>query len=599
MAYVALARKYRPAHFAEIVGQEHVVRTLQNSIRLDRVHHAFLFTGARGVGKTTTARVLACALNSEGGPTPEPRLDSPVCQEIMRGDNPDVIEIDGASNTGVDNIRELREATRYMPQRGGYKIYIIDEVHMLSHAAFNALLKTLEEPPAHVKFIFATTEPQKIPATILSRCQRFDFRKVGVMALTQHFRSILDKEEISLGPAAIDAVVREAQGSVRDGLSLLDQFLSYVGGEANDAQVIEALGLVDRQTIFDWMDTIIERDPKELLHQIAEIDRRGRDLADAAGLLVEHLRDLMVVKVVKEPEHLVLDRSEGELEALNSQAQRCQRSQLQRYFSLAVEVTEDVGRSMHPRITLEMGLLRLLEVESAPDLTNLLQRLDDLTRGHHGTQGSSARPQGSQKDLGSKPSLPSLKTTLAVAPTEEQNKREVLVPEGSSVAKAALTEPGEDTAAGVRGSKQSSEGVVEWSKVVELIKERRPALGSVLEHGHVISFGPKRVELGFKDGTFYWDSVRKVEHRQLLEDTLREMLEAKTQLVLNVLDEGDERLGLTLASSMDLERQNRLEALEEGARNHPTVKNACAILEAKVLEIETHGDAGSASDPTN
>ena len=194
MSYLALARKYRPQTFADIVGQEHVVRTLQNSIKMDRVHHAFLFTGARGVGKTTTARILAAALNAEAGPSLEPSSDDPICAEIAAGSCPDLREIDGASNNGVDNIRELIDNARYLPSRARYKIYIIDEVHMLSKGAFNALLKILEEPPPHVKFMFATTEPQKIPVTILSRCQRFDFRKVSVGQLTNHLKNVLEKE---------------------------------------------------------------------------------------------------------------------------------------------------------------------------------------------------------------------------------------------------------------------------------------------------------------------------------------------------------------------------------------------------------------------
>ena len=350
MSYLVLARKYRPSTFDDLIGQEHVIRTLQNAINLNRVHHAFLFTGARGVGKTTAARILARALNCEKGPTPTPCGECPACIEIGSSTSPDVLEIDGASNTGVDNVRELRENVRYLPSRGKYKLYIIDEVHMLSQAAFNALLKTLEEPPEHVKFIFATTEPQKIPVTILSRCQRFDFRRVGAEQLTRHLSEILTKEGLQLGGESLGYIVREAQGSVRDSLSLLEQVLSYGGGEnLDDSLVIEALGVVDRQTIFQVCDTILQKQGSSLLDLIAEIDARGHDMTDVAGLIVEHLRDLMVVKVSDSASKVLGERSPAELEALTTQADGVDKALLHRLFSLAVRVAEDVSRSFHAR----------------------------------------------------------------------------------------------------------------------------------------------------------------------------------------------------------------------------------------------------------
>ena len=308
MSYLVLARKYRPGNFSDIIGQEHVVRTLENAIRMDRVHHAFLFTGARGVGKTTSARALARALNCDKGPTSDPCGECPSCREITQGISPDVIEIDGASNRGVGDVRELRESVRYLPSKGRYKLYIIDEVHMLTTEAFNALLKTLEEPPEHVKFIFATTEPQKIPVTILSRCQRFDFRRVGLPVLVEHLRGILAKEGVELSAGALTTIAREAQGSVRDAMSLLDQVLSYAGEELNDAAVTQALGVVDRQAIFELADAIFSRNAPKVLDSVAEVEARGHDLSDLVTLLVEHLRDVMVVKLVENPGPVVVPR---------------------------------------------------------------------------------------------------------------------------------------------------------------------------------------------------------------------------------------------------------------------------------------------------
>jgi DNA polymerase-3 subunit gamma/tau len=251
VSYLVLARKYRPQRFDDLAGQEHVARTLTNAIALDRVHHAFLFTGARGIGKTSAARILAKALCCEKGPTANPCGTCSICQSIVNGQSVDVLEIDGASNTGVDDVRTLREGVRYLPAEARKKVYIIDEVHMLSTSAFNALLKTLEEPPAHVVFIFATTEAHKIPATILSRCQRYDFKLLSTSALTDHLARILTAEGIDHEPEAVRLLAREAAGSVRDGLSLLDQVLAYVGKDKlTRERVAEVLGVADRSLLF-------------------------------------------------------------------------------------------------------------------------------------------------------------------------------------------------------------------------------------------------------------------------------------------------------------------------------------------------------------
>ena len=369
---------------------------------MDRVHHAFLFTGARGVGKTTTARILAAALNAEKGPSLEPPADDPICAEIAAGTCTDLFEIDGASNNGVDNIRELRENVRFLPGRARYKIYIIDEVHMLSKGAFNALLKTLEEPPPHVKFIFATTEPQKIPVTILSRCQRFDFRKVSMGQLTNHLKKVLELEALELGPQAIHAVVREAQGSVRDAMSLLDQVLSFTGGTPDDAAVIEALGIVDRQTIFELFQALLDKNADTILSAVENIDARGHDLADVCTLLVEHVRDLMVFKSTKEPQKVLSDRSPGELENLAKQADLCGVAQLHRVFAMVVDMAETVTHSSFQRVSLEMGLLRILEVEPAARVEELLHRVDQLLEGGvpnaPGKPDARPAPQPASKD---------------------------------------------------------------------------------------------------------------------------------------------------------------------------------------------------------
>ncbi|HEY5282887.1 MAG TPA: DNA polymerase III subunit gamma/tau, partial [Polyangia bacterium] len=306
MSYLVLARKYRPQRFDDLAGQEHVARTLTNAIAMDRVHHAFLFTGARGIGKTSAARILAKALCCEKGPTANPCGACAICLSIASGQSVDVLEIDGASNTGVDDVRTLREGVRYLPAEARKKVYIIDEVHMLSTNAFNALLKTLEEPPAHVVFIFATTEAHKIPATILSRCQRYDFKLLSTSALTDHLTRILAAEAIDHEPDAVRLLAREAAGSVRDGLSLLDQVLAYVGKDKlTRERVAEVLGVADRSLLFHLASAVLDHDVAAVLRSLAEAVDRGVDLVQLARSFLGLLHDLEVVALVPDAADLI------------------------------------------------------------------------------------------------------------------------------------------------------------------------------------------------------------------------------------------------------------------------------------------------------
>src|SRR3989338_6752580 len=264
MTYQVLARKYRPQTFSEVIGQEHITSTLQNSLTSKRIHHAYLFTGARGIGKTTVARLLAKALNCEVSSAIEPCNQCRSCQDITSGSSLDVQEIDGASNTGVDDVREIRDRVQYLPSSGKYKIYIIDEVHMLSTNAFNALLKTLEEPPAHVVFVFATTEVHKIPQTILSRCQRFDFRRIALKQIADHLNKICGEENYTADAAALWLIARQGDGSMRDSLSLLDHVISFTNGKLTEAEVSQVLGLTERSLVYEIFQNILNRNPIEM-----------------------------------------------------------------------------------------------------------------------------------------------------------------------------------------------------------------------------------------------------------------------------------------------------------------------------------------------
>lgn len=377
--YVVLARRYRPSRFEEVIGQEHVTRTLQNAITSERVHHAYLFTGSRGVGKTTVARILARALNHPDGPTASPPpLDKNDDQQSV-----DVIEIDGASHTGVDNVRELRESVRYLPSKSRYKIYIIDEVHMLSTGAFNALLKTLEEPPPHVIFVFATTEPHKIPATILSRCQRFDFKRVPTTTLVEHLENLTSQEGIKVEKAGLALIARAAEGGVRDSLSLLDQVIAYAASDdelISAKMVADVLGVADRRVLFALSAAIFNRDAAAALSTIDNLFRDGHDLSQVAQAFTMHLRDLIVAASCNDPAPLI-DATEAELDELIEQAKSVELSLLQQHFDRFAHATEEITRSMFPRLLFEMVLVELVYAEPLLPLGDLLERLESLERG--------------------------------------------------------------------------------------------------------------------------------------------------------------------------------------------------------------------------
>jgi len=379
VSYLAIARKYRPATFDGIVGQDHVTRTLRNALERGRIHHAFLFTGARGVGKTTAARALARSLNCEQGPTPTPCGTCLSCTEITAGMSPDLIEIDGASNNSVDDVRELREAVRYAPTHGRYKIYLIDEVHMLSKGAFNALLKTLEEPPAHVVFIFATTEPNRIPETILSRVQRFDFKRLPVVAMVERLAEIARQEGASLSDNALRLIARAGEGSMRDAQSLLDLVISYAGPEVSDDEVAETLGLIDRSLLYDALSGLVEGRPDQVLEVIDQVYRYGYELSQFTGDLLELLRNATFARLSQGARRHI-DLSSDEMARLDHLVDGVDPEVLTRTFAALLDVHDQVSRATRPRIVLEMAVVRLASLRPVEPVAGLLDRLEALER---------------------------------------------------------------------------------------------------------------------------------------------------------------------------------------------------------------------------
>ncbi|MCK9374881.1 MAG: DNA polymerase III subunit gamma/tau [Syntrophobacterales bacterium] len=379
MAYQVLARKWRPQTFEEVVGQEPITRTLQNALTAGRVAHAFLFNGPRGVGKTSVARILAKALNCVNGPTPHPDNTCQLCQEITNGSSLDVLEIDGASNRGIDEVRDLREKIKYMPTQGKYRVYIIDEVHMLTKEAFNALLKTLEEPPAHAVFILATTEPHKVPVTILSRCQRYDFRRIPTGVIQAHLAKLAAQEGWQIDPEGLALVSRAAEGGLRDAQGFLDQVVTFGGEGVSAAEIARILGVTDRGALLGALQAIIERNGPDLLNLIEELYNQGQDLRRFYQELMLYARHLLVAGLHPEARHLaaVADTEWDELARL---AKRTPAVHLHNLLSVLLLGEEELKKSPNPRLALEVLLLRIIHLEPVLPLGEWLTRLEALAR---------------------------------------------------------------------------------------------------------------------------------------------------------------------------------------------------------------------------
>lgn len=377
MSYMALYRECRPKVFEDVIGQEHIVRTIKNQILQNRIPHAYLLCGTRGTGKTTTAKILSKAVNCMNPHNGDPCNNCEACVGINEGTLLDVVEIDAASNNRVENIRELIEDVKYPPHSARYKVYIIDEVHMLSTSAFNALLKTLEEPPAFVIFILATTDPQKVPPTILSRCQRFDFKRIKAKDIGKRLRKIIDDSGIYVEDKTIDIISRVSDGAMRDAISILDQAMSMSSGKIDHSDILTMLGLTSNENTFGLVDKMIDKDIEEAVRIVNEIIQNGKDVIQFTKDLARHFRNLLMVKVSKTPEDII-DTSDENLELIKEQAKRIRSEEIMRGINIIVEAENEAKLTSQPRIILEMAIIKFCkrEYDSSPEM--LINRINLL-----------------------------------------------------------------------------------------------------------------------------------------------------------------------------------------------------------------------------
>ena len=494
MEFQVSARKWRPQKFSELIGQEHIVRTLRNAIELDKISHAYLFSGTRGVGKTTTARILAKAINCAKGPISEPCDECDFCQEIKLGNSIDVREIDGASNNSVAEARELIETIKYAASASRYKVYIIDEVHMLSKSAFNALLKTLEEPPPKVVFLFATTELSKIPETILSRCQCFEFKPLSQRQIIEQLKIICDQEGIEANGLSLEKIAKSGAGSMRDAQSLLDQVIAYCGNKIENDSVEEVLGVVGSTTLEKLVEHLIKKDSIKLIESVQSIITDGKDLNCLCRDLAEYLRNLMMVKLSNKPE-VLLDIQVCNLQVLQDQSKAFHVDELQQMFSVLSRTETEMKRSSMAQMIFEMSILRLADVRP-------FHRIDDMIKAINALE-----------EKGQQPVV--LSTTSINSVQDELKKKESF----------------EFSADRCLDSSSN------WQQIKQEICVRKPVFKLYLEQCQVLAFSESSLDLGFIDGITL-DQVKSRENIQLLKDAVKLVCDREINVTLVLSEKG-------------------------------------------------------------
>ncbi len=593
------ARKYRPATFDDVIGQPHVVQTLVNSIITKRIAQAYLFSGTRGVGKTTVARILAKALNCELGPTGTPCGACPNCLEIAQGTSVDVMEIDGASNTSVDDVREIRENIKFASFRGKYRVYIIDEVHMLSTSAFNALLKTLEEPPPHVVFIFATTEIHKIPATILSRCQHYNFRRIARLEIIERLRHVVEQDQIAIEERSLTALARASEGSMRDGLSLLDQAVAFGGKTIVHADLETLLGAIPQELVRAMIQAITAQESAAALRVLAQLMDQGHDLRAYCAEVVEYLRNMLVVSVVptaQEQERLI-EASAEDLAQTVTDAHSFSPELLQELFAIFTQAEDALRLSTHPRFVLETAAVRA---------TRLLRRLDEKSGQAAGqTQASrasqpapaqtsrSASPARVEDSMCSLPPRPPQSTASAPVPPVTPPSSSVgnaVPPRGSAMASQAVRSS--DTTDDVKVSTSAIDdgclaAPLNWEHVQEDVAKASSRIAAFLERGRFVSMEGQVVTIGFaKQEMAARGMIENPENMAVLTSICERLSGQAVRMRIVELTESDPP-GQTMAQlRVAKEKEQRL-VLFEQARAHPFVKQALEMFGAELVDVRS------------
>jgi DNA polymerase III subunit gamma/tau len=576
LSYLVLARKWRPQTFSDLVGQEHVSQTLKNAIDGGRVAHAFLFTGARGVGKTSSARILAKALNCESGLSVEPCNVCSTCLEITEGNSVDVFEIDGASNTGVDDIRELRDNIKYLPSRSRYKIFIIDEVHMLTTNAFNALLKTLEEPPSHVKFIFATTEPHKVPITILSRCQRFDFKRIALPRIVARLRYIVDQEAVAISDEALAVVARKGDGSMRDALSTLDQVLAFCGESVADADVTALLGVVDRRLIMETSQAVFAGELRGVLEIVARVDSFGYSMRQFCQELIDQFRSVAIIQAVGDATGL-LELSEAELAELTTLAGKQSPGELQRYLTLLLKAETEMAHASFPRLVLEMALMKMATLRPAVPVQELLRRLAALE------SGAPALPRAPQAAAsGERPAPRPAAPAQAPAPAREA----YAAPAPSHApAPAASAQPQAASQADPAPTLAADESDL-WGSLVRFIKGRKPRIGSELERVYPVQVSRELLEIGALANSFQLSSLKDPDFIAELKVQVKAHFGTDPAIRVTALNSIPTDAPPTLSEKKSLEDAARAANLRREAEIHPLVTAAIQMFDGEISEVK-------------
>ncbi len=523
MSYLVLARKYRPQNFADLVGQEHVAEILSQAIQNDRVAHAYLLCGPRGVGKTSCARILAKSLNCEKGPTLTPCEECSSCKEIAKGTSFDVLEIDGASNRGIDEIRALRENVKFAPSYGRYKIYIVDEVHMLTAEAFNALLKTLEEPPPHVKFIFATTAVQKVPATILSRCQRFDFKRIPLKTIIEHLQTIGKKENLNIDEDALYAVAKSSDGGLRDALSILDQMGAIHDRQIKADDVYSMLGQVELGLIFDISDAIGQKNPVEALSSFEKILNKGKDIRQLMKDITDHFRHLMIIKIGGKTLSRLVDYAAPTKEKLLEQSQLFSVADILRAIDVFISAQETARITESDQLAFEMALAKLTYAGG-----EIEERVAMKVETRAAPQPAAPAPKPIISKFSTTESLKNQKGQVDVSPVSTQKSESPSVSESheSDERKAGLSDLGYDESDFKSEQNISLEKIRSvWSALTHAVSREKMSLATYLQEGVPTEFKEGRIVVGFLEQyRFHKESLETQANVKLVETVFSQKL---------------------------------------------------------------------------